>query len=31
VVTKTLPDTTTYVEKKIRKEEDVKGRKLIIY
>jgi hypothetical protein len=31
VVTKTLPDTTTDVEKKIRKEEDVKSRKLIIY
>jgi hypothetical protein len=31
VVTKTLPDTTTDVEKKIRKEEDVKARKLIIY
>jgi hypothetical protein len=31
VVTKTLPDTATNVEKKIRKEEDVKARKLIIY
>jgi hypothetical protein len=31
VVTKTLPDTATDVEKKIRKEEDVKARKLIIY
>jgi hypothetical protein len=31
VVIKTLPDTTTDVEKKIRKEEDVKARKLIIY
>jgi hypothetical protein len=31
VVTKTLPDTTTDIEKKIRKEEDVKERKLIIY
>jgi hypothetical protein len=31
VVTKTLLDTATYVEKKIRKEEDVKERKLIIY
>jgi hypothetical protein len=31
VLTKTLPDTATYVEKKIRKEEDVKARKLIIY
>jgi hypothetical protein len=31
VVTKTLPDTATDVEKKIRKEEDVKERKLIIY
>jgi hypothetical protein len=31
VVTKTLPDTTTNVEKKIIKEEDVKPRKLIIY
>jgi hypothetical protein len=31
VVTKTLPDTSTEVEKKIRKEEDVKARKLIIY
>jgi tryptophan 2,3-dioxygenase len=31
VVTKTLPATTTDVEKKIRKEEDVKERKLIIY
>jgi hypothetical protein len=30
-VTKTLPDTATDVEKKIRKEEDVKARKLIIY
>jgi hypothetical protein len=30
VVTKTLPDTATDVEKKIRKE-DVKARKLIIY
>jgi hypothetical protein len=31
VVTKTLPDTATDVQKKIRKEEDVKARKLIIY
>jgi hypothetical protein len=31
VVTKTVPDTATNVEKKIRKEEDVKVRKLIIY
>jgi hypothetical protein len=31
VVTKTLPATTTDIEKKIRKEEDVKARKLIIY
>jgi hypothetical protein len=31
VVTKTLPDITTDVEKKIRKEEDVKARKLIIH
>jgi hypothetical protein len=31
VVTKTLPDIATDVEKKIRKEEDVKARKLIIY
>jgi tryptophan 2,3-dioxygenase len=31
VVTKTLPATATDVEKKIRKEEDVKARKLIIY
>jgi hypothetical protein len=31
VVTKTLPATTTNEEKKIRKEEDVKARKLIIY
>jgi hypothetical protein len=31
VVTKTLPATTTDEEKKIRKEEDVKERKLIIY
>jgi hypothetical protein len=31
VATKTLPATTTYIEKKIRKEEDVKARKLIIY
>jgi hypothetical protein len=31
VVTKTLPDTTTYVEKKIIKEEDVKEKKLIIF
>jgi hypothetical protein len=31
VVTKTLPDIATEVEKKIRKEEDVKARKLIIY
>jgi hypothetical protein len=30
-VTKTLPDTATNEEKKIRKEEDVKVRKLIIY
>jgi hypothetical protein len=31
VTTKTLPDTTTDIEKKIRKEEDVKERKIIIY
>jgi hypothetical protein len=31
VVTKTLPGTTTDIEKKIRNEEDVKARKLIIY
>jgi hypothetical protein len=31
VTTKTLPDTATDVEKKIRKEEDVKARKIIIY
>jgi hypothetical protein len=31
MVTKTLPTTTTDMEKKIRKEEDVKARKLIIY
>jgi hypothetical protein len=31
VVTKNLPDTATDVEKKIRKEEDVKERKIIIY
>jgi hypothetical protein len=31
VVTKTLPDTATDVEKKTRKEEDVKEIKLIIY
>jgi hypothetical protein len=31
VVTKTLPATATDMEKKIRKEEDVKARKLIIY
>jgi hypothetical protein len=31
VVTKTLPDTATDVEKEIRKDEDVKARKLIIY
>jgi hypothetical protein len=31
VVNKTLLDTATNVEKKIRKEEDVKERKLIIY
>jgi hypothetical protein len=31
VVTKTLPDTTIDIEKKIIKEEDVKERKLIIY
>jgi hypothetical protein len=31
VTTKTLPTTTTDMEKKIRKEEDVKARKLIIY
>ena len=31
VVIKTLPDTTTDIEKKIRKEEDIKARKLIIY
>jgi hypothetical protein len=31
VVTKTLPDIATDVEKKIRKEEYVKARKLIIY
>jgi hypothetical protein len=31
VTTKTLPDTTTDIEKKIRKEEVVKARKIIIY
>jgi hypothetical protein len=31
VTTKTLPNTTIDIEKKIRKEEDVKERKLIIY
>jgi hypothetical protein len=31
VVTKTLPNTATDEEKKIRKEEDVKARKIIIY
>jgi hypothetical protein len=31
VVTKTLPNTTTDEEKNIRKEEDVKARKIIIY
>jgi len=31
VVTKTLPTTATYIEKKITKEEDIKARKLIIY
>ena len=31
VTTKTLPTTTTDIEKKIRKEEDVKARKIIIY
>jgi hypothetical protein len=31
VVNKNIPDTTTDIEKKIRKEEDVKARKLIIY
>jgi hypothetical protein len=31
VTTKTLPATTTDIEKKIRKEEDVKARKIIIY
>jgi hypothetical protein len=31
VITKTLPATTTDIEKKIRKEEDVKARKIIIY
>jgi tryptophan 2,3-dioxygenase len=31
VATKTLPATATDIEKKIRKEEDVKARKLIIY
>jgi hypothetical protein len=31
VVTKNLPNTTTYVEKNIKKEEDVKARKSIIY
>jgi hypothetical protein len=30
-VTKTLPDTTTDEEKEIRREEDVKARKIIIY
>jgi hypothetical protein len=29
--TKTLPDTTTDMEKKIRKEDDVRARKIIIY
>jgi hypothetical protein len=31
VTTKVLPDTATDIEKKIRKEEDVKARKIIIY
>ena len=31
MVTKTLPDTTTDEEKEIRREEDVKARKIIIY
>jgi hypothetical protein len=31
VTTKVLPDTSTDIEKKIRKEDDVKARKLIIY
>ena len=31
MVTKILPDTTTDEEKNIRKEEDVKARKIIIY
>ena len=31
VVTKALPDTTTDEEKEIRREEDVKARKIIIY
>ena len=31
MVTKTLPTTNTYIDKKIRKEEDVKARKIIIY
>ena len=31
MVTKTLPSTTTDIDKKIRKEEDIKARKLIIY
>jgi Lhr-like helicase len=31
VITKTLPDTNLDIEKKIRKEEDVKARKIIIY
>jgi hypothetical protein len=29
--TKTLPETTTELEKKIRKEDDVRARKIIIY
>ena len=31
VTTKTLPATTTYIDKKIRNEEDVKARKIINY
>ena len=31
VIQKTLPETTTYEEKEIRREEDVKARKIIIY
>jgi hypothetical protein len=31
VVTKTLPSISTDIEKNIRKEEDIKARKLIIY